>query len=145
MEFTYPDIHRKSPPEQDPESLLEKLGFHYLGGEETDSLIRNILYTSSEYSNAKERNKALKQALRDAFHLVPRKIPHWAQSTHDPEQAYLYSDKILALHAGRVLSWGIPQEVMTESLVSTLYGVDVEVCSMHDDRIRVCVPEDINK
>ena len=67
------------------------------------------------------------------------------QSTHDPEQAYLYSDKILAIHGGKVLSWGTPQEVMTESLVSTLYNVDVEVCSMHDDRIRVCVPADINK
>ena len=67
------------------------------------------------------------------------------QSTHDPEQAYLYSDKILALHGGKVLSWGTPQEVMTESLISTLYNVDVEVCSMHDDRIRVCVPANINK
>ena len=67
------------------------------------------------------------------------------QSTHDPEQAYLYSDKILALHAGRVLAWGAPQEVMTGDLISTLYGMDVEMYSMHDDRIRVCVPADLNK
>ena len=67
------------------------------------------------------------------------------QSTHDPEQAYLYSDKILALHAGRVLAWGTPGEVVNEHLISNLYGVDVEVCSMHDDRIRVCVPADLNK
>lgn len=67
------------------------------------------------------------------------------QSTHDPDQAYLYSDKILALYDGRVLSWGSPQEVMTESLISTLYGVDVEVCSMHGDHVRVCVPAHIHK
>ena len=67
------------------------------------------------------------------------------QSTHDPDQAYLYSDRILALCGGRVLAWGTPQEVMNESLISTLYGVDVKVCSMHDDRIRVCVPADLNK
>ena len=83
-EFTYPDIRRKSPPEQDPESLLDKLGFHYLGGAETDGVIRDILYTATEYPNAKERNKALKQALREAFHLVPRKVPHWAQSPEWP-------------------------------------------------------------
>ena len=83
-EFTYPDIRRKSPPEQNPESLLEKLGFHYLGGAETDGVIRDILYTTTEYPNAKERNKALKQALREAFHLVPRKVPHWAQSPEWP-------------------------------------------------------------
>ena len=84
VEFTYPDIRRKSPPEQDPESLLDKLGFHYLGGKETDGVIRNILYAATEYPNAKERNKALKQALREAFHLVPRKVPHWAQSPEWP-------------------------------------------------------------
>ena len=83
-EFTYPDIHRKSPPEQDPESLLDKLGFHYLGGAETDGVIRDILYTAAEYPNAKERNKALKQSLREAFHLLPRKAPHWAQSPEWP-------------------------------------------------------------
>ena len=83
-EFTYPDIHRNSPPELDPESLLDKLGFHYLGGAETDGVIRDILYTAAEYPNAKERNKALKQALREAFHLLPRKAPHWAQSPEWP-------------------------------------------------------------
>ena len=67
------------------------------------------------------------------------------QSTHDPEQAYLYSDKILALHGGRVLAWGAPCHVMNEDLISRLYNVDVEVCSMHDDRIRVCIPANINK
>ena len=67
------------------------------------------------------------------------------QSTHDPEQAYLYSDKILALHGGRVLAWGAPCHVMNEDLISKLYNVDVEVCSMHDDRIRVCIPANINK
>ena len=67
------------------------------------------------------------------------------QSTHDPDQAYLYSDKILALHGGKVLAWGPPSETITDSLISALYGVDVEVCSMHDDAVRVCVPAHIHK
>ena len=67
------------------------------------------------------------------------------QSTHDPDQAYLYSDKILALYGGQVLAWGTPRETMTESLISTLYGVDVEVCSMHNDDVRVCVPAHIHR
>ena len=62
------------------------------------------------------------------------------QTTHDPEQAYLYSDKILALRGGQVLAWGTPKEVMTASLMSQLYGISVEVCSMHDDDVRVCLP-----
>ena len=62
------------------------------------------------------------------------------QSTHDPDQAYLYSDKILALYGGKVLAFGTPQDTMDASLISTLYGVDVEVCSMREDKIRVCIP-----
>lgn len=66
------------------------------------------------------------------------------QSTHDPDQAYLYSDKILALYGGEVLAWGTPQETICSTLISTLYGVDVEVCSMREDDIRVCVPAKIH-
>lgn len=62
------------------------------------------------------------------------------QSTHDPEQAYMYSDRILALHGGRVAAFGTPKETLNADLVSALYGVDVEVCSMREDAIRVCVP-----
>lgn len=66
------------------------------------------------------------------------------QSTHDPDQAYLYSDKILALYGGEVLAFGTPQETICQSLISTLYGVDVEVCSLRGDDVRVCVPAGIH-
>lgn len=63
------------------------------------------------------------------------------QSTHDPDQAYLYSHKVLALHDGSVLAFGTPKEVVDSGLISTLYGVEVAVCSLRDDSIRVCIPE----
>lgn len=62
------------------------------------------------------------------------------QSTHDPDQAYLYSDKIIALYGGEVLAWGTPQETVCNEVISRLYGVDVSVCSLRGDAIRVCVP-----
>ena len=61
------------------------------------------------------------------------------QSTHDPDQAYRYSDKILALQSGGVLALGAPAEVVTEPIISGLYRTGVEVCSIRDDRIRICV------
>lgn len=64
------------------------------------------------------------------------------QTTHDPEQAFMYSDKILAIHDGQVLAWGTPQEVMKSELMSKLYGIDMEIHSLHNDSIRVCVPTD---
>jgi len=62
------------------------------------------------------------------------------QSTHDPDQAFLWSDRILALHEGRVLAHGTPKDVLTGALISTLYGVDVEVCPLRNDAVRVCIP-----
>lgn len=62
------------------------------------------------------------------------------QATHDPDQAYQYSDRILALLNGRILAWGTPRETVSSSLISALYGVEVEVCSLREDGIRVCIP-----
>ena len=62
------------------------------------------------------------------------------QSTHDPDQAFLYSDKILAMHHGQVLAWGTPQSVMDRDLISELYNVDVDICSLKEDKISVCIP-----
>lgn len=67
------------------------------------------------------------------------------QSTHDPDQAYFYSDKILALYGGKVLAWGTPQDTICNNVISTLYNVDVDVCSMHGDNVRVCVPAHVQK
>ncbi|MBP3413425.1 MAG: ABC transporter ATP-binding protein [Oscillospiraceae bacterium] len=65
------------------------------------------------------------------------------QSTHDPEQAYLYSDKILALHKGKVLAHGSPAEIFDARLISRLYGVEVEICSLKNDTLRVCIPKGV--
>lgn len=62
------------------------------------------------------------------------------QTTHDPENAYLFSDRILALKDGRVLTEGAPRDVLDRTLMSTLYGVDVAVSSLYGDRVRVCTP-----
>lgn len=62
------------------------------------------------------------------------------QSTHNPEQSYLFSHEILALKDGRVLSRGAPAQVLTAPLMKELYGVDVEVESLRGDSIRVCIP-----
>lgn len=65
------------------------------------------------------------------------------QTTHDPEQAYLYSDKILALHKGTVLAHDRPRDIFDEKLISTLYGVEVEICDMKNSVLRVCIPKGV--
>ena len=63
------------------------------------------------------------------------------QSTHNPEQAFLFSHKVVAMRAGQVLAEGKPTQVVTEALMRELYGADISVCSLFDDQLRVCVPK----
>ena len=86
-----------------------------------------------DYGNRMRVMQTVQGLTRDGYTVI--------QTTHDPDQAYLYSDKILALQGGRVAAFGTPKETISSSLISALYGVDVEVCSMRDDAIRVCIPE----
>ena len=65
------------------------------------------------------------------------------QTTHNPEQSYMFSDRILALRGGEVLTEGRPKDVLTSDMMRQLYGVEVEVSSLFDDRARVCTPASV--
>ena len=62
------------------------------------------------------------------------------QATHQPDQAFLFADEVLALKDGRILAQGSPREVIDSRLIETLYGVHVAVERLYDDRLRVLVP-----
>ena len=140
------------------EAALERMGISHLrdrgcgnisGGERQLVLIARAIAQQAkilvmdepsanlDFGNKLRVMKTVKGLTDDGYTVI--------QSTHDPDQAYLYSDKILALYGGKVLAWGTPRDTISNSLISTLYGVDVEVCSMRGDDIRVCVPANIHK
>lgn len=85
-----------------------------------------------DYGNTVRVLSTVRQLAREGMSIV--------QSTHQPDQAFLYSDKTLVLHEGRVHAFGDPKDVITRELVSTIYDVDVEVNSLYGDKVRVCVP-----
>lgn len=64
------------------------------------------------------------------------------QTTHNPEHSYMYSDRIVALKGGAVLAEGAPKDVLTAETVGALYGIGVEIASLRDDSVRVCLPRD---
>ncbi|MEG3068821.1 MAG: ABC transporter ATP-binding protein [Syntrophaceticus schinkii] len=65
------------------------------------------------------------------------------QSTHNPDQTFLFSDRVMAMKDGKVLAWGTPAEIYTEDLIYNLYGVEVEMESLYQDKARVCIPKSI--
>lgn len=100
--------------------------------QEAKVLVMDEPSAALDFGNRMRVMRTVRDLTRDGYAVI--------QSTHDPEQAYMYSDKILALRGGRIAAFGTPQDTMDASLISALYGTEVEVCSMRDDKIRVCIP-----
>jgi len=51
-------------------------------------------------------------------------------STHNPEHALQYSDKVLVLKDGKALKCGAPSDVLTPALIDEVYGVSVDLHEM---------------
>lgn len=85
-----------------------------------------------DYGNTVRVLSCVRQLAKEGLSIV--------QSTHQPDQAFLYSDKTLVLREGHIYAYGAPKEVITNELVSAIYNVDVEVNSLYGDKVRVCVP-----
>ena len=134
-------------------AALERIGIEHLahrtytqisGGEQQLVLIARALAQNArtiimdeptsalDYGNTVRVLSCVRQLAREGLSIV--------QSTHQPDQAFLYSDKTLVINDGRVFAYGDPKEVITKELVSAIYGVDVEVNSLYGDKVRVCVP-----
>lgn len=85
-----------------------------------------------DYGNTVRVLSTVRQLAREGMSII--------QSTHQPDQAFLYSDQTLVLNDGHIHAFGDPKDVITKELVSTIYHVDVEVNSLYGDKVRVCVP-----
>ena len=151
----------RSPGKKDKEICrwaMEKVGitclkdrcFHRLSGGEQQlvliarALVQNapVLMLDEPTANLDFGNQLL--VLEQARNLA-REGYTVIQTTHHPEQSYMYSDRVLTIQQGRVLAEGPPEEILTEETIRALYGVDVEVISLYHDKVRICIPAHITK
>jgi len=54
---------------------------------------------------------------------------------HDPNQAMLFSDRVVMISHGRVVSQGSPHEVITETNLSSVYDIDVSVLPVNGSMV----------
>ena len=100
--------------------------------EEKDVLIMDEPTANLDYGNAIRVLEQIRQLAGSGYTIL--------QATHQPDQAFLFADEVLALKDGRILAQGSPREVIDSRLIETLYGVHVAVERLYDDRLRVLVP-----
>ena len=128
------------------EDFAHRLYTHISGGEQQLVLIARAIAQNAntivmdeptsalDYGNTVRVLSCVRQLAREGMSIV--------QSTHNPDQAFLYSDKALVMKEGRIEAFGRPYDVITSELISDLYGIEVEVNSLYEDKVRVCVPVD---
>lgn len=87
-----------------------------------------------DYGNQMRAQKQLRMLADEGYTIL--------QSTHNPEQTYLFADRILSIQGGVVHSLGKPQEVMNEELIRSLYQIDVEMLKAEGDRARFFIPKE---
>lgn len=134
-------------------AALERIGIGHLahrtytqisGGEQQLVMIARALAQNAQtiimdeptsaldYGNTMRVLSCVRQLAREGLSLV--------QSTHNPDHAFLYSDQTMVLSNGSLRAFGDPRDVITSELISELYDLEVEVNSLYDDKVRVCVP-----
>lgn len=63
------------------------------------------------------------------------------QSTHNPDQTFLFADDVLAIFNGEIIAYGNPWDIVNNKLVKKLYNVEIEVNKLYEDKVCVCVPK----
>ena len=129
-------------------SSLRQRCFHHLSGGERQLVViaralaqqANILLldepsSALDFGNQMRILHEAQSLARDGYLVI--------QTTHDPERAYLFSDRMIALKNGKVFARGTPAEVLTEENIRQLYGVDTRLTSIYDDRVRIFTPGSI--
>lgn len=105
-------------------------------GQQSRILVLDEPTAALDYGNQMIVMSRLKALAREGYTII--------QSTHNPEQAYLFSDMLLAMKDGRVLASGKPQDVFDAQLVKEVYGIETSVESLAGDTVRVCLPVEID-
>ena len=66
-------------------------------------------------------------------------------TTHFPDHCFLLSQRIAIMQEGRFAAQGPAEEVLTPSNLREAYGIDIDVCYVHQAGRRVCIPRNGKK
>lgn len=142
---------------EEAQAALESLGIAHLahagygeisGGERQLALIARALVQKSkilimdeptanlDYGNQFRVMQRISGLAKDGYTII--------LSTHNPDHAFLYANRVVMIHKGTVIADGSPDSVLDADLIKTVYGVSVKVESFENScrRHNLCVPLD---
>lgn len=101
--------------------------------QQADVLFMDEPTANLDYGNQQRVLRHVRELARQGYTII--------QSTHNPEQALLYADRVLALKDGLLLADGSPKTALDTALLQALYGIQVRVEQVCGGQVSVCVPE----
>lgn len=87
--------------------------------QQTDVLIMDEPTASLDYGNQIRVLETVQRLAQQGYTVL--------LSTHNPQNALTYADRVLALYRGQVQAYGAPRDVLTGELIHTLYGIEATV------------------
>lgn len=119
--------------------LAEKSFLKLSGGEQQLVLIARALAQQArillmdeptsnlDFGNQLRVLKRIRQLAKSGYTIL--------MSSHNPQNAMLFADQIIALYDGQIIVSGSPLDVMNEALLKKLYDVDAQLIDTHAGRI----------
>ncbi len=133
---------------QQARAALQRLGIEHLsdrnfahlsGGEQQLVLIARALAQQAKILVMDEPTSALDYGNQLRVLSQVRELSHDGYtvllSTHNPQNALSFADRILALSGGTVAAWGPSVQVLTPALMQTLYRVNVDFAETDAGRV----------
>ena len=97
-------------------------------------LIMDEPTSSLDYGNQMKVQKQLRELIKEGYTII--------QSSHNPEQTFLFADRVICIRDGKIFRTGRPADIMDEVLIRDLYGIDVEMIKDGSDRARFFLIKD---
>ncbi len=60
-------------------------------------------------------------------------------STHNPEHALLFADKVMILKGNSIMMYGTPEETLNSKVIESIYGINVEIQTIRTNKGNVPV------
>ena len=95
--------------------------------QQTELLIMDEPTSSLDYGNQLRVMQRVRALARQGYTIL--------LSSHNPQQALLFSDRILALHDGVICADGAPEKVITPELLETLYSIKARLAEAEEGRL----------
>jgi ABC transporter, ATP-binding protein len=127
-------------------SLKDKVFSQMSGGEQQLTIIARALTQEPEYIVMDEPTSALDfgnqiKVIQQIKSLQNKHIGI-VLSTHNPDHVFLCNSKVAVVKDGRLAVTGTPEEVMSETLLKSLYDIDMKIIDIEGRK--VCFPYTFN-